>query len=198
MLADPIDTPDSDECNKFVINAPLGWGYRTFPGTNGLIGALWPYKTTFNDAKTTIFIFLQYKKSKLPSIPDNINLYTEKCQKSNFKFVKYPAKKKTEKDPTLSLYEQYFDGRCGRTMILFEEVIGDYIVVGALVSSDKFISTEILADTKKVMANYKEEIAKYLEIAADVEKKENEKKSSSQMSSGGGLISSESKYSSSR
>ena len=54
-----IYTPPVDEQNKFVIDSPLGWGYKTLRGTNGLIGVLWPRGTSFNDSDTVIFVFVQ-------------------------------------------------------------------------------------------------------------------------------------------
>jgi hypothetical protein len=151
----PIETPEFDERNEFVIKSPEGWGYRTFSGQNGLIGVLWPSGTSFNSTDTAVFVFLQNYKEKLPDIPENINLFTEKCPKARFKF----ASLKDEENETLSIAERYFSGRCGRTMILFKESIDDYTIVIALVSS-RYVSKQQLLDVKKIALSYRKEIEK--------------------------------------
>ncbi len=54
-----IATPDNLEHNRFAINVPTGWVYRTFKGNNGLIGVLWPKNTSFSKCDTAVFIFIQ-------------------------------------------------------------------------------------------------------------------------------------------
>ncbi|MDR1235697.1 MAG: hypothetical protein LBJ96_01685 [Holosporaceae bacterium] len=177
----PIETPELDERNEFVIKAPEEWGYRTFVGKNGLIGVLWPRGTSFNSTDTAIFVFLQTEGVKLPKKPDNINLFTEKCQKAKFMFSTGDQKKKSDADDdddddaTLSIAEEYFSGRCGRTEILFKEVIDKYTIV-VFLASGKYISKKQLADAKKVAANYRKEIEKYVKNSSvsdsDEEKEE--------------------------
>jgi hypothetical protein len=157
VCAAPIVTPDFDERNEFVIKTPSDWGYRTFNGKNGLIGVLWPVGTSFNSADTAVFVFLQNDKAKLPATPCNINLYTEKCPKAGFKF----SSPKEKNDKTLLIAEQYFSGRCGRTMILFKEVVDNYTVIVALASS-KYVTKKQLADAKEIASAYKKEIEKSL------------------------------------
>ncbi|MDR1560950.1 MAG: hypothetical protein LBS23_01190 [Holosporaceae bacterium] len=157
LSSNPIETPELDERNKFVIQAPPEWAYRTFQGENGLIGVLWPFRTSFNLSDTVIFVFLQNTDSQLPNNPENINLFTEKCPKANFKF----AKSKDLNDPTKSIEETYFSGRCGRTMVLFEERVRPYNVIISLISS-KYISKQQLADVKEIVSSYKAEIEKYI------------------------------------
>jgi hypothetical protein len=152
----PIETPEFDERNEFVIRSPEGWGYRTFRGKNGLIGVLWPAGTSFNSADTAIFVFIQNDNEKLPPLPNNINLFTEKCSKANFKFST-----KKDQDKTQSIAEEYFTGRCGRTMVLFKEIIDNYTVIIALVSAN-YISKAQLNSTKEIVSAYKEEIEKYI------------------------------------
>jgi hypothetical protein len=152
----PIETPELDERNKFVIKAPDEWGYRTFGGDNGLIGALWPRGTSFNSTDTAIFVFLQNNDAELPEKPANINLFTEKCPKANFIFSK-----RKKDDETLSIAEEYFSGRCGRTMVLFKEIVDNYTIV-ILVASARYISKKELADAKAVAANYRKEVEKYI------------------------------------
>jgi hypothetical protein len=156
MFAVPIDTPEFDERNDFVINSPNGWGYRTFKGENGLIGVLWPAETTFNLADTVIFIFLQDENSPLPSVPCNINLFTEKCTKAKFKFAK-----PNDNNPALSLGEKYFSGKCGRTMVLMKENVKNYNMIFVIVSA-KYITKQQFADFKLVAANYEHEVEKYI------------------------------------
>lgn len=152
---DQIETPDFDPRNKFAIDVPSGWGYRTFSGENGLVAVLWPADTSFNRADTVAFVFVQNSDTMLPDIPDNINLFKEKCGKADFKFAL------TDDDVTQSLSEKYFTGRCGRTMILFEERIENYTVILAFVSA-KNVSKSQLMDIKTVVASYKKEIEQYL------------------------------------
>jgi hypothetical protein len=154
VYGDPIETPEFDERNEFVIKTPKGWGYRTFPGKNGLIGALWPFGTSFNSTDTAIFVFIQTNNEEFPTVPDNINLFTEKCTQANFKFSS------DTRNETLSLAEKYFSGRCGKTMILFEEHVGNYTVITLVVSAE-YVSREQLADAKKIVAAYKKEIETY-------------------------------------
>ncbi|MDR2646063.1 MAG: hypothetical protein LBC04_02725 [Holosporaceae bacterium] len=154
IYGDPIETPEFDERNEFVIKTPKGWGYRTFPGKNGLIGALWPFGTSFNSTDTAIFVFIQTNNEEFPTVPDNINLFTEKCTQANFKFSK------DTHNETLSIAEKYFSGRCGKTMILFEENVGNYTIIIAVVSAE-YVSREQLVDAKKIMVAYKKEIETY-------------------------------------
>lgn len=153
--SEPIKTPIEEDRNIFVIKSPMGLGYRTLNGENGLIGVFWPSETTFKDTQKAVFVFLQNDKKKLPKTPDNLNLFTEKCQKSMFKFSK-----KNENDPTLSIEERYFNGTCGRTMVLFHKKIEHYNVVLACVSS-KHISREELTNAKIILKRYNAEIKKY-------------------------------------
>lgn len=152
----PIETPDiPEECNNFMISCPSGWGYRTFDAENGLIGVFWPEDTTFNATDTAVFVFLQDNNKKLPEEPENLNLFTEKCTKATFNFSF------KDDDPTESLAEKYFSGRCGRTMIIFKERVKNYHVILALVSA-KYISKKQLNDVKQIAKNYKQEIKTYL------------------------------------
>jgi hypothetical protein len=151
----PIATPDFDERNRFVIKAPDGWGYRTFNGENGLIGVFWPFGTSFNSSDTAIFVFLQNDDKKLPVKPDNINLFKEKCPDAKFRF----SDPKNAGDETLSIAEEYFSGRCGKTMILFKEVINNYTVI-ILLASAKYVSQKQLSDAKEIATNYRKEIEK--------------------------------------
>lgn len=159
ISAIPIETPDFDERNKFVIKCPEGWGYRTFNGENGLIGAMWPAGITFNATDTAVFIFLQNNNRKRPKVPDNINLFTEKCPKAKFKF----AKKSGQDDSTLSLAEQYFSGRCGRTMVILKETVENYNIIVTVISA-KYITKAQLVDIKEITSNYKDEVEKYLKL----------------------------------
>jgi hypothetical protein len=163
----PIETPDFEESNEFIIKSPPNWGYRTFRGKNGLIGALWPYGTSFNSTDTAIFVFVQNDEEKLPAKPDNIQLFTEKCPKMNFHFWNG-----NDNDETASIAEQYFIGRCGRTMILFKEVIGKYTLVIVLVSS-RYVTKRQLKDAKNVVAAYVEEIKKYIKIKSEDDSEDN-------------------------
>jgi hypothetical protein len=155
----PIETPEFEERNKFVIRSPGGWGYRTFNGKNGLIGVLWPSGTSFNSTDTIAFVFLQNNNEKLPRKPANIKIFNEKCPRAGFKF----ANSKDEDNETLSIAETYFSGRCGRTMILFKESVRNYTVIVALISAKPVLQKQ-LVDTKQIIAAYKKEIEKYLKI----------------------------------
>lgn len=157
----PIDTPDIDERNEFVIKCPLGWGYRTFRGHNGLIGALWPAQTSFNLTDMAVFVFLHTTDEEIPGELDNINLFTEKCPLAEFKL----APLESANDMTLSISEEYFKGRCGRTMIFFKEIIDKYILIFACVSA-KYISKKQFADIKGMVESYKAEVEKYIHLSA--------------------------------
>ncbi|MDR0677303.1 MAG: hypothetical protein LBF57_01330 [Holosporaceae bacterium] len=161
----PIETPEFDERNPFVINSPEGWGYRTFKGKNGLIGVLWPNNLTFNATNIAAFVFLQNTNTKLPRKPANINLFYEKCPQAKFQFSSIEK----INDETLSIAERYFTGRCGRTMILLQETVENYNVIIALVSA-KYITKEQLADIKSVAASYKREIEKYIRQTSNSDK----------------------------
>jgi hypothetical protein len=158
IFAVPIKTPHLEESNKFMINSPGGWGYRTFRGDNGLIGTLWPAGTSFNATDTVVFVFLQNNSKKLPKIPDNIDIFKEKCRQASFNFFQ---RQKKSNNATLSLSEKYFSGRCGRTMILFKEVIENYTVVIALISGG-YVTKKQVTDVKEVASAYKKEIEKYI------------------------------------
>lgn len=153
----PIFTPTKEERNALVIQSPDEWSYRTFPGNNGLIGVFWPIKTSYNLAQTVIFVFLQQELNNLPEHPDNINLFTEKCEEANFRF----ASPDDIDDPTKSIGETYFSGRCGKTMALMKIKVQNYTVILALVSSG-FVTKQQMVDTKKIALNYKKEIEKYI------------------------------------
>lgn len=154
----PIETPDIEERHNFVIKCPKGWGYRTFKGNNGLIGVMWPVGTTFYSTDTAVFVFLQDNSKKLPKVPCNINLFTEKCTKAKFKFLD----KKSLNDKTLSLGEQYFNGRCGRTMVVIKESIEPYSII-IMIAAAKYITKKQLTDLKEIAASYKIEIQSYIE-----------------------------------
>ena len=156
----PIETPDTDERNNFVVRAPDGWGYRTFKGNNGLIGVFWPRGTSFNRTDTVVFVFLQNSDEELPKIPDNINLFTEKCTKARFKF----ATPLSDDNPTKSLGEKYFNGRCGRTMILMKEEVENYRIVMALVSAKPYITKKQLMDLKEISNAYRHEAEEYIKV----------------------------------
>ena len=156
VYSDIIETPEHDERNTFVIDPPDGLGYRTFAGKNGLISVLWPSECSFNSSDTAIFVFIQNNNEPLPDIPDNINLFMEKCPQANFKF----ASPKDRKDETLSISERYFSGRCGLTMILFKEDIGNLTLV-VLLASAKYVSSSQMADAKAIVAAYTKEITKH-------------------------------------
>ncbi|MBQ3565538.1 MAG: hypothetical protein IJA14_05315 [Alphaproteobacteria bacterium] len=152
MLGTPIYTPEYDERNDLVIKAPQGWGYRTFKGENGLIGALWPKGTSFNSADTAVFVFAQHYDQIMPKIPENAYLFTEKCPLSKFKF----ADPRDEEDRTLSIEERYFSGRCGKTRVLFEEKVDDIRIIVILVSSYD-VAAELFKDVKYIVSAYKKE-----------------------------------------
>ncbi|MDR2724140.1 MAG: hypothetical protein LBB25_02970 [Holosporaceae bacterium] len=185
---DPIETPDEDESNIYAITPPGGWGCRTFKGKNGLIAVLWPYETNFNAANTAIFIFLQSNNKKLPKVPDNINLFTEKCPLANFKLalesdgveefalesddveeftLESDDVEEDVEEETISLGKKYFTGRCGRTMIVFREKAGGCTIIALLVSAF-YVSKKQLADTKAVVSAYKKEIEKTSRLRARV------------------------------
>lgn len=153
----PIDTPDFDERNDFVIRYPQGWGYRTFKGQNGLIGVMWPSDVNFHSTELAVFIFLQDDSRPIPKIPCNINLFTEKCNKAKFMF----ATKSNAHDPTFSLGEKYFQGRCGKTMVILKESVPPYNII-ILIASAKYITKKQLSDLKIVAKNYRKEIEQYV------------------------------------
>lgn len=156
----PIPTPDFAELNKFVIKAPSGWGYRTFKGENGLIGVLWPSNVSFNGAMTVLFVFLQTAGQPIPDPLDNINLFQEKCPKANVQFVR-PEDIPKKKRNTLSISDQYFQGRCGRTTVLFREVINQYTLVFALVAKD-YVTKAQFADVEEIVKSYRNEVEQYV------------------------------------
>lgn len=155
----PIETPDYDERNDFVVRCPAGWGYRTFTGDNGLIGVFWPKKTSFNLTDTAIFVFLQNNDKPIPKKADNIHLFREKCTKARFKF----ATERSERNRTKSLGEKYFRGRCGRTMVIIEEVVGPYRVVLLIASAKRYITKKQLLDFKEIARAYKREAQEYFD-----------------------------------
>jgi hypothetical protein len=168
-VAREIYTPSKNfDGNEIAIKTPEGWGYRTLPSKNGLIGVLWPLNSgtiSFNNADTVIFVFLQCSGG-LPDTPTNVNLYEEKCTKSTFKF----ATEDDHRDSRKSIYEKYFNGPCGSTMVIFEETIYEkYHLICALVSAKKEISQFILHKTKEIVKNYKKEI----ELAIEYKKAKN-------------------------
>ncbi|MDR1334778.1 MAG: hypothetical protein LBJ19_00660 [Holosporaceae bacterium] len=169
-----IYTPaTSFDGNHIAIKTPLGWGYRTFPGINGLIGVLWlmySNSISFNNADTVIFIFLQSRGAELLDAPDNVHLFKEKCKKSTFKF----ASDADARDNKKSIYEKYFSGPCGSTMVVFEEEIGSKRLICALVSAKKEISQSILYVTREVIKTYKQEIK--LQIENKKSRRKNKKK----------------------
>lgn len=158
-FAVPIETPDYDERNDFVVRCPPGWGYRTFKGDNGLIGVFWPKRTSFNLTDTAIFIFLQNNDKERPKKADNIHLFREKCTKAQFKF----ATERSERNRTKSLGEKYFRGRCGRTMVIIEEVVGPYRIVLLIASAKRYITKRQLLDFKEIARAYKREAQEYFD-----------------------------------
>ncbi|GHT97283.1 hypothetical protein FACS1894126_1040 [Alphaproteobacteria bacterium] len=156
VAAIPIDTPDHPEENIFAIKCPTGWAYRSLKGDNGLIGLVWPAESTFNATGTAVFVFLQDSKKPFPKIPCHLNIFTEKCTKAEFNFYR-----KKKGDPTKSLNEKYFRGKCGRTMILFEEVISNYTLIFAFIS-DGYVTKTQLATVQEIVANYREEAEAYI------------------------------------
>lgn len=165
----PIQTPDLEERNEFVIRSPDNWGYRTFRGKNGLIGVLWPGNVSFNMTDTACFVFLQTADQSIPEVPDNVNLFREKCPEADFKFFS-----EENDNPTYSLAETYFTGRCGRTTILFKETIRQYTLIFALISG-RYISKREFADIKNVVKAYRIEVKKYLKMDISDELKKEEK-----------------------
>lgn len=155
----PIETPDQPERSQFVIKAPSGWAYRTFKGNNGLVGVLWPKGTSFSDCDTAVFVFIQNFDEPLPKIPDNIQIFGEKCQKAEFKF----ADRKNDQDKTFSIEEKYFSGFCGRTQILFEEKVKNFRIITMLASSF-YVSRDLFEDVKYIVSAYKTEIEDSLGI----------------------------------
>jgi len=154
----PIETPDQPERNKFVINAPDGWAYRTFKGNNGLIGVLWPKGTSFNDCDTAVFVFIQHiDEPFLPEVPENSHLFKEKCPKAEFNFTHL----EDDQDATMSIEEKYFTGLCGRTEVLFEEKIQNIRTVTVLASSF-YVSQNLFEDVKYIVSAYRKEIEKEL------------------------------------
>jgi len=154
----PIETPDQPERNKFVINAPDGWAYRTFKGNNGLIGVLWPKGTSFNDCDTAVFVFIQHiNEPFLPEVPENSHLFKEKCPKAEFNFTHL----EDDQDATMSIEEKYFTGLCGRTEVLFEEKIQNIRAVTVLASSF-YVSQNLFEDVKYIVSAYRKEIEKEL------------------------------------
>lgn len=160
-IAVPIETPDLDERNDFVVRCPSGWGYRTFRGDNGLIGVFWPRRTSFNLTDTAIFVFLQNNDKPLPQKADNIHLFRGKCTKAKFKF----ATERSERNPTKSLGEKYFRGRCGRTMVIIEEMVGPYRMVLLIASAKRYITKRQLLDFKEIARAYKCEAQEYFDRA---------------------------------
>jgi hypothetical protein len=118
---------------------------------------MWPAWTTFNLTDTAIFIFLQDDNAKIPKIPCNINLFSEKCTKAKFRFIS----QKESNDPTLSLGEKYFRGRCGRTMIIMKETVENFNII-ILAAAAKTLSSKQLDDVKKISASYRSEAEKYV------------------------------------
>lgn len=155
----PIETPDQPERSQFVIKAPSGWAYRTFKGNNGLVGVLWPNGTSFSDCDTAVFVFIQNFDEPLPKIPDNIQIFREKCQKAKFKFADWDD----DQDKTISIEEKYFSGFCGRTQILFEEKVKNFRIVTILASSF-YVSHNLFEDVKYIVSAYKTEIEDSLGI----------------------------------
>lgn len=163
----PIETPEVEERNEFVIQAPSGWGYRTFKGKNGLIGVLWPEHVSFNMTDTAIFVFLETAGISANFPLDNLNLFEEKCPQASFVFPdidqSLSSEEKEKYTDTLSLGEKYFRGRCGKTMILFKETISQYTLIFALISA-RYVSKKEFADAKQVVRAYKNEVESSLGI----------------------------------
>lgn len=156
----PIPTPEVEERNEFAIRAPSGWGYRTFKGKNGLIGVLWPANVSFNMAMTVLFVFLQTADQPIPAPLDNINLFREKCPKANVRFIRSEDIPEKKRD-TLSISDQYFTGRCGRTTVLFREVVNQYTLIFALVAKD-YVTKKQMADVERVVKAYRNEIEEHI------------------------------------
>lgn len=169
LLGVPIKTPEVPELNKFAIAIPNGWGYRTFRGDNGLIGALWPKGTSFNNCDTAVFIFAQDFTKPMPEIPENAHLFKEKCPKSGFKL----ANSEDDADATKSISEKYFEGLCGKTEILFEERIKDIRIIVALASS-KYVPQSLFKDVQNIVKAYRREVEKSLDEAPSVKSAKNQ------------------------
>lgn len=169
LLGVPIKTPEVPELNKFAIAIPNGWGYRTFRGDNGLIGALWPKGTSFNNCDTAVFIFAQDFTKPMPEIPENAHLFKEKCPKSGFKL----ANSEDDADATKSISEKYFEGLCGKTEILFEERIKDIRIIVALASS-KYVPQSLFKDVQNIVKAYRREVEKSLDEASSVKSAKNQ------------------------
>jgi hypothetical protein len=157
LQAIAIYTPANTENNKFAIKCSNEWGYRTLKGDNGLIGVMWPATSTFNLTGTAVFIFVQDNRAALPKVPCNINIFREKCTGADFKF----STAAENKNYTKSIGEKYFKGRCGRTTVIFEEKVGQYIIIFFFVS-DKYVTKKQFAEVKEALKGYKEEVEKYI------------------------------------
>lgn len=154
-----IATPDNLEHNRFAINVPTGWAYRTFKGNNGLIGVLWPKNTSFSKCDTAVFIFIQdFDEEFLPEVPENVHLFKEKCSKAEFKF----ALLEDDQDKTKSIEEKYFSGHCGRTEILFEEKVENFRIIGFFASSFD-VSRDLYNDVEAIVSAYKKEVKTWLD-----------------------------------
>lgn len=162
-----IETPDNLEHNRFAIDVPTGWAYRTFKGDNGLIGVLWPKTTSFSKCETAVFVFIQdFDEEFLPEVPENVHLFEEKCSKAEFKF----ALLEEDQDKTKSIEEKYFSGHCGRTEVLFEEKVENFRIIVFLASSFN-ISKELYKDVENIVAAYKEEVKTWLDNQKTLGKK---------------------------
>ncbi|MDR3151826.1 MAG: hypothetical protein LBT67_03165 [Holosporaceae bacterium] len=157
LQAVSIYTPAHTENNKFAIKCPDEWGYRTLKGDNGLIGVMWPAISTFNLTGTAVFIFVQDNRGKLPKAPCNINIFREKCPGADFKF----SSAADNKNYTKSIGEKYFKGHCGRTAVIFEEKVGQYILVFFFIS-DKYVTKKQFAEVKIAVNAYRREVEKYI------------------------------------
>ena len=62
---------------------------------------------------------------------------------------------------TLSLSEQYLKGRCGRTTILFREVVNQYTLIFVLVAEGYVTETQ-LADVERAVKSYRNEVEQYI------------------------------------
>lgn len=154
-----IATPDNLEHNRFAINVPTGWAYRTFKGENGLIGVLWPKTTSFSKCDTAVFVFIQdFDEEFLPEVPENVHLFKEKCSKAEFKF----ALLEDDQDKTKSIEEKYFSGHCGRTEVLFEEKVENFRIIVFFASSFD-VSRELYKDVENIVSAYKKEVKTWLD-----------------------------------
>jgi hypothetical protein len=167
-----IETPEVEEWGEFAVKVPSGWGYRSLSGRNGLVGVLWPAKKSFNKSDTAIFVFLQNDGETLPKKPNNIQILVDKCPKLTFHFstakgisleTENDSKEKefAQEDETISIAEEFFSGRCGRTMILFKEVVSSYSIVVALISG-RYVSLDEFNVAKHVTAAYREEVMAHI------------------------------------